>query len=129
MTLNRLIIERFSTHPETIGQATYGDFQCFTIERPWLQNKSFVSCIPPNIYKCKKITSPSNGECFEILDVPNRTDIQGHIANYVRNVVGCVGFGDSIRRSDKDGRWVSNSSKTFKKLMSLLPDEFELVIG
>ena len=124
----KLIIKRFNNRDDMqLGEATYGDFQCFTIEKPWRKNKTFISCIPTGTYKCKKIISPANGHCFEILDVDGRTHIQGHIANYVRNVVGFIGFGDAVRRNDSP--WITNSSKTFRKLMSLLPNEFEIVIS
>ena len=113
----------------TLGDAVYGDFECKTLELPWLQNQENISCIPTGIYKCRKIVSQSLGECFEIIDVPNRTYVRGHKANYTRQIKGCVAFG--MYHSDIDGDGVmdiAQSKKAFDQLMSLLPDSFFMEI-
>lgn len=114
----------------TVGTAIFGGFSCHTLELPWVNNTVKISCIPWGIYNCKKIISPSLGECFEINNVENRTFIRGHVGNYTSQIQGCILFGDSLVDFNDDGITdVTNSRKTFNKLMKLLPDEFLLRVS
>lgn len=125
-----LVIERWYRDSVTLGVATFGNFKCVTLELPWRQNREDKSCIPAGRYMCKKIHSGKNGHCFEILDVPGRTDVQGHIGNFIGDILGCVVFGGGIRDIDNDGVLdVTNSTQTFSRLMKLLPDKFCMEIS
>lgn len=119
----------------TLGFVEFGDFRCVSLELPWLANQKDVSCIPGGIgqsviqYRCCKINSENFGECFAIINVPGRTLIRGHIGNFTRDILGCIVFGDGIKDIDHDGILdVTNSKHTFFKLLSILPDEFNLEI-
>ena len=113
----------------TLGDAVYDDYHLKTLELPWLQNQQDISCIPTGIYKCRKIVSPSLGECFEIMDVPNRTYVRGHKANFTRQLKGCQAYGLTHADIDGDGIMDVTSSKVaFDKLMAMLPDEFYMEI-
>ena len=126
----RLIIDRKFYHDCTTGRVSFGDFHCHSLELPWLNNDNNVSCIPNGIYHCKKINSPNHGECFKIMNVPFRSLVRGHIGNFISSTLGCVLFGDSIKDFNNDGILdVTSSGNTFRKLMSLLPEEFILEIG
>jgi len=128
--MDRLKIDRLHQDNCTIGVAKFGKFQCLTLELPWLDNKTNVSCIPPGIYKCEKRFSVKNGQVFQLENVHGRTYIQGHIGNYTRDIAGCIIFGDAIKDIDRDGILdVSNSTQTFRALMELLPNKFVLEIG
>jgi hypothetical protein len=65
----------------------------YTIERPWLDNKRKVSCIPTGTYTCV----PHNGTRFKnvwrLENVPNRDAILIHAGNTVDDVIGCVAIG------------------------------------
>lgn len=126
-----LTITRFSDDGKvTLGDATYGEFKCKTLELPWLQNQQNVSCIPTGIYKCRKIVSPSLGECFEVMDVPNRTYVRGHAANFTRQIRGCIVFGRTHADIDHDGIVdITRSKETLEELMALLPDEFMMEVA
>lgn len=66
----------------------------YTIERPWVNNTPFVSCIPTGRYPVTRVDSPSYGEDTWMVDeVPNRTHILFHVANVADNVQGCIGMG------------------------------------
>lgn len=120
------------------GKVTLGDvmvtndgkeFECKSLELPWKQNMENISCIPPNIYRCKKIKSPSLGDCFEITGVPYRTYVRGHKANFTRQILGCVAFGMYHADIDGDGIMdIAKSGVTFDKLMAILPNSFMLEI-
>ena len=126
----RMIIKRLYLPECTVGRLSFGEFKCYTLELPWLSNKRNVSCIPSGIYLCKKITSPHNGECFEVTNVYGRTHIQGHVGNFTSDILGCIAFGDGIKDINGDGiSDVTSSKRTFKELMAILPNEFEMEIG
>lgn len=74
----------------------------YTVERPWLDNAPYVSCIPEGVYTLKRHDSPKfktmqdrhDGEhTWEITGVPNRSVILFHTANYATELHGCVGLG------------------------------------
>ena len=128
--MDRLIVDRKYYDDCTTGRVSFGGFHCHSLELPWKNNQGDVSCIAPGIYKCQKIISPTHGECFSVLHVPFRTLIRGHKGNFTSSTLGCVLFGDSVKDFNNDGVLdVTNSKKTFEKLMSLLPCEFILEIG
>ena len=122
-------LKTVSNSEQTLGFFTYGDFSCVTVELPWKDNKNSVSCYPAGIYKCRKIVSPTHGDCIEIMNVPNRTNIQIHAANYARQLLGCTAVGSTMADIDGDGNLdVTSSKATLKKLLDAVPDEFELVV-
>ena len=110
----------------TLGRLFYEDFQCFTLELPWLDNQKNISCIPEGTYEYFKRISPSRGrEIIQLKDVPGgRTYIQLHPGNYTKQILGCILPGDSIKFLDGDSiPDVTNSGNTFEKLINLVPDE------
>lgn len=110
----------------TLGKLTVGDETFFTIERPWLGNKPFESCIPEGIYRCKRYSSAKYPDTFEITGVPGRSAILFHVANYPDDVQGCVGVGTDLL----DVVGVGSSIPAFKKFLHLLRDieEFDIRI-
>jgi hypothetical protein len=124
-----LIIQRSYFDDCTLGRLFADNFQCFTLELPYLDNQTNISCIPKGAYNARKHISPSNGECIEILNVMNRTHIQIHAANYTRQIKGCIAVGDSIKFLDGDKTPdVTNSKATMVKLLKALPEEFLVYI-
>ena len=114
---------------ETLGEGQVGDFKFVTLELPWKNNQRRISCIPPGTYKGVKRTSPKYGLHVHILDVPGRDLILMHNANYVTQLEGCVAVGEAIKDINADGTLdVTNSVKTLKKLVSLLPGSFTIII-
>lgn len=86
-----------------------------TIERPWIENpngpggKSRESCVPPGLYtviphhsvhfpNTYALVNHKLGVYYQPDDVPEgqkwgRTAILIHVANRVRDVIGCIGIG------------------------------------
>ena len=130
--LERIEINRAYFDDCTIGRGNYKGFNFCVLELPDLDNKQNVSCIPDGIYKAKKRISPGKGyEVIEFINVPNRTYIQAHYGNYTRQLLGCQLYGDGLKYIDGDDIIdITNSEKTIKKLLSMLPDneEFEIEI-
>lgn len=102
------------------GERTTGILQAnghifATIERPWLENPAGPggmrrqSCVPPGVYRVDPwnsanfpetyiITNPELGVYRQPGDIPKgqawgRSAILMHVANRVRDVIGCVGLG------------------------------------
>ena len=104
-------------------------FECFTLELPWKDNQRRVSCIPEGEYKAIKHHSPKFGNSVWIQDVPNRSEILIHPANYVRQLLGCIAVGSDLKDIDSDGlEDTTNSRNTMDKLLSFLPKSFDVQI-
>jgi len=116
---------------ETIGALTFGEFHCDTLELPYKDNQHRISCIPAGKYICKKVTATAHipYEHISVTNVPNRDGICIHKANYVSDLLGCIGVGEGIIDLNKDGQLdIIKSKLTFDKLMALLPNSFSLAI-
>jgi hypothetical protein len=66
-----------------------------TLEDPWRNNESNISCIPAGRYICMKVKSPTFGDTYEITNVPNRTHILFHAGNTHKDTQGCILVGKS----------------------------------
>lgn len=123
-----LTLERFAYSPlGTFGKIK--ELDMYTVERPWLNNKGSVSCIPVGPYKCKRVKSPKFGNVFEVTNVPGRTHILFHKANVAADVEGCIGVGETLG-CVKVTWGVIDSKGAFDKMMDALQfvDEFDLEI-
>lgn len=66
----------------------------FTLERPWLDNQTGVSCIPkPGTYHVLWRQRPNGRWTYWLSDVPGRSFILIHSGNVVGQVQGCVLLG------------------------------------
>lgn len=66
-------------------------FECYTIERPWLDNKTNISCIPNGSYKLAVTYSNRfKKNLIQVLDVPGRDGIRFHPGNSVEDSTGCI---------------------------------------
>jgi hypothetical protein len=61
----------------------------YTLEKPWIENKPYISCIPDGV---RKITRNLTGrhQWFGVCDVVDRTFIEMHPANHVDELEGCI---------------------------------------
>ena len=76
------------------------------------------TAISEGTYEVKLTYSPRFKKILpEILNVPNFSGIRIHSLNKAEESEGCIGVGEW---NGKDTNWISNSRKTFDKLMSLL---------
>ena len=128
--MEQITIERAYFNDCTVGRGNYKGFNFCVLELPWCDNQVNVSCIPNGTYRAKKRISPSkNYEVIEYSYVPNRTFIQVHYGNFKRELLGCQLFGDGLKYIDNDDIIdITNSKKTLDRLLSMLPDEFEILV-
>ena len=104
-------------------------FECRTVELPDRGNKRRISCIPEGEYWVEKRWSRKYGNHFHVRGVPNRDLILLHNANYVEQLLGCVGVGLAHTDINGDGfRDVTRSKSTLKDLNRELPNRFKLKI-
>lgn len=135
----KLIIKRFpSTEHGTFG--AWCDAEGYplmsSLERPWLDNIPFKSCIPAGKYQCVRVSTGLKAvhkagyeETFEVMDVPGRDLIRVHPANWYDELEGCLSTG--TRFGYIHGRpAVKSSVAAFKEWMQMLEAEtrFELEI-
>ena len=112
MSVSEIYLQRFCYHPTgTLGKISLEGETFYTIERPWLDNKPNISCIPNGIYKIERRVSPKFGETWYLPEVPDRSWILMHVANFPADVQGCIGLGTSLMG---DRIAVSNSRKAIK---------------
>ncbi len=120
----------------TRGAFTFGEFHCFTLELLYLLNQHGISCIPTGSYVCEKVAATAHIPYphISVTNVPNRTGICIHIANYAgvnkSDVLGCIAVGSAYGDLNGDGvSEILNSHDTFKALMTAVPDKFILIIS
>ena len=102
---------------------------CVTLELPDRLNATNVSNIPDSQYVCKKIVSPTHGETFEVMNIPNRSRVLFHKGNIIANSRGCIILAQYFGKLYGD-RAVMNSGKTFAEFLDKFKniDEFSLTI-
>ncbi len=139
-----LVLERFSyASTETEGVLSAGAHGLATIERPWVLadtpgGKPFESCVPDGEYRLDPWTRPNRGEVY-ILSNPDlgvyrleadrprgvgRYLVLIHVANYVSDIVGCVGPGTrrAIMKNKKTGNYERSVSSS-REAMRIITEQ------
>jgi hypothetical protein len=100
------------------GHLECEDFDCVTLERD-------DTLIPPGTYKVTMYDSPANKRIVPMLEVPGRSYIQIHPANFETELKGCIAVGEY-----REGKGISHSRITFEQLMSAMNKavEWEITI-
>ena len=94
-----------------------GKLICLTIELPWKNNQTKVSCIPEGKYFIKKRYSKKFQWHLEVLDVKNRSFILFHPANNaLQELNGCIA---PVTKFSGPGLGLM-SRKAFSKLKNLV---------
>jgi len=118
----------FELQTESLGEIydvlDYCLFKFKALELPDKDNQNSVSCIKEGIYPFKKEIQKKRGKILRISNVPNRSGILMHVANYVWQLKGCIAPGKEYYDIDKDGlKDVTDSRNTMDMIYDLLPDE------
>ena len=128
------IVRLIDTGMEALGSITAGDTAIFlakTLELPWKLNLPNQSCIPTGIYTCKwtrsnRLSDLTGHDVFtyEVLNVPGRTGIRIHSANYFYQLLGCIALGDAHKDINGDGQLdVIHSGNTVNQFNTLMNKE------
>jgi hypothetical protein len=86
-----MIIQRLkSPHDRTNGLLTLPDGTEYeSLERPWLDNQTSISCIPAGHYKFIRDTH-GRFQWFRVLSVEGRTNIEMHLGTKPDHSEGCI---------------------------------------
>lgn len=104
-------------------------FEAKTLELPNKRNQRQISRIPSGRYLCRKRQSAKYALHYEVLNVPNRSNILIHVLNYEYQTQGCIGVGKDFVDLDKDGDLdITSSRNTLNELLNIAGDEFYLTI-
>ena len=95
-----IIRQRRSDHG-TEGILISGSFSRYTLELPWRNNHTNISCIPSGTYPAQIRVSPKYGIIYWVQDVDGRTYILIHAGNWAGDVAkelrthtyGCILLG------------------------------------
>lgn len=108
----------WATADALFGEMKYnGTFIGYTMERTAVQ-------IPAGTYPACMETSPHFGFATPHLTVPGRTYIEIHPANYPLQLEGCIAVGTTIDHDTLD-----NSRAAFDRMMSTVPDSFQVTVS
>lgn len=115
-----------SSEKGTFGVLVINDLPfCVTMELPWRDNKTEISCIPAGTYKWKRhvsqnVSKASDYKVIWLQDVPGRSYIYIHVANWPSEVKGCIGVGMRFGHAKEYG--VLESKTAMEALLAQLPD-------
>jgi hypothetical protein len=109
----------------------------YTLERPYLSNMRFISCVPPGEYELLDHNSVRHGQTIKLSNpdlhvYPNakasgRYGILFHSANVVNELQGCIAPGLDI--GVVSGQWaVLSSGEAMKQLRECWKDDRVLLI-
>ena len=107
-----------------------GHFVCYAVELPWRSNEPFVSCISPGDYVIGHHNTEERPNTFYLVNSnlgvgrykgdSIRWGILIHIANFVKDIEGCIGPGLKLHPST----WgVSQSRDAMKRLRGIILDD------
>jgi hypothetical protein len=104
-----------------------------TLELPWNENKKNVSCIPAGRYKARYIKSPKHGWCYELQAVPGRGNIQIHVGNTKKDLLGCIAPGKQVGKvwllPLKSVWGVTQSRVAYNEFISLACKDVEIMVN
>ena len=120
---------------QTLGVLTLFDgldkiFECKTLELPWKDNKTNISCVPKSVYKVLHRTAEKYKKHFILQDVRDRRYILIHQGNFNTDTRGCILVGSSFRQVNNDSLLdITSSKRTLSQLLEATEGEvFELTI-
>ena len=107
----------------TSDDAMFGTMD-FNGEKIGVTMERTAVAIPEGTYSALKRFSPHLGMTVVGIDVPSRTDIEIHPANWPCQLEGCIAVGES-----KDNDALDNSRSAFDRMMATVPSEFTVIVG
>lgn len=133
-----IILERYCYDDSwTLGKLIIGEKSFYTVERPWKDNRSSISCVPDGNYLLEPFLRPSGEKAFRLInplldvyaneiDIPEGTHgrylILMHAANMPTQVEGCIAVGLSDGWME-GGAAVLSSKSAMSRVRDLLGED------
>ena len=121
---------------QTLGYLSLYDgvnliFDCVSLELPWKDNETNISCIPKGTYKVTPRYSDKYTKHFILEDVPNRKLILIHAGNFNSDTRGCILLGTSFGKINQDSLLDITASRraTSELFFATNGEGFELTIS
>ena len=93
---------RFAWLPSgVVGSIRWGDKSAYTLEPAWRDNEPYKSCIPDGVFRCRKFSGARWPDTYQICDVPGRSAILFHPANWPHELQGCIALGRDYQINGK----------------------------
>lgn len=134
MTEIARLVRGQSTDEGTFGVLSFGPHRLRSLELPWRGNARQRSCIPVGLYFCSLVNSPRFGRVYGVANVPNRSHVLIHSANFAGDVAlgfasqlqGCIAPCEKVgRMRNPQGQWQAAgllSRSALTKLMTWAAD-------
>jgi hypothetical protein len=72
-------------------------FAAISLERGWVNNRKKISCIPTGEYTMvKEWSNRFQTDLWEIYGVDGRSECKFHVANYWKDLNGCIALGNQL---------------------------------
>lgn len=127
----QISLSRYNAPDWVLGRLHAGPLSLWTIERPWLDNKRNESCIPDGEYELSHFRHAAWGDAWLLHDVPNRSEILIHPANYAHELRGCIapGIDTSYGYTKNKGftAMVTDSRRAMRALYDVLGEDFHTI--
>lgn len=95
------ILRGESSSQGTFGKIIANGLELYTLELPWRNDASNVSCIPKGTYICRFTLSPRLHKfTYEVFGDAMRAGIRIHSANLASQLLGCIALGEKIGTMD-----------------------------
>jgi hypothetical protein len=134
--MNKATITRTYKKDVTLGEMSLSNskgetLSLKTIELPWKENKSRVSCIPKGTYSVTFTPSPRlKKKTYRVVNVKGRDGILFHPANFSSQLKGCIApclnHADINNDGVIDGTSSRNATEALEKFFQT--ESFELTI-
>jgi hypothetical protein len=124
----RFVLERTYEEKGTRGELfdEEGGHVCLMIERP---KTGEHPCIPEGTYVLSRYNSPKHGpNTWQYDNVPGRSNIQIHIANWPHELEGCQAPGTTRATSPNGEPGVSHSKLAYDAFMELTKDLSHIIV-
>jgi hypothetical protein len=99
MKMEFFLHRKETTEDGTFGELYIDDCWLYTLELPWRNNATDVSCIPEGSYLCQLVDTPHHGLTYQVL-VPGRVGVLFHSGNTEIDTKGCILLGLSTGSMD-----------------------------
>lgn len=128
----------------TLGMLRAGDLSVETLELPWrpgtppsVCGRQGMSCVPPGKYdlvlhnsakhpQTFALSQPQLGVFSDVSNIPcdfglARSDVLIHVANYVKELEGCIAVGYTRIKSSSGYWWIARSGDAMRAFQKIVP--------